>query len=229
MRMHHAVARAWPSVPTYVRTTSAYAVRVPPRAVQQLPLGVRPGAAGSLACAGVQVQVATTPCRGHSTCHDARMHQPSLYSYIPFARFRPTCACACTLHAHRALELQSTRRGRFRQQDVLLPDPCAALTSQATRASGTPSYNTSPPVQPPLHPLRRASLPALGGEAHLEDHLEDHLEAHLEIEVMQAFTSHPSRFGPYRATDCKSDQLSRQVMCCVFSRRSSWSAKRRFR
>ena len=114
-----------------VRTTSAHAVRVPPRAVQRLPLGVRPGAAGGLACAGVQVQVATTPCRGHSTCHDARMHQPSLYSYIPFARFRPTCACACTLHAHRALELQSTRRGRFRQQDVLLPDPCAALTSRA--------------------------------------------------------------------------------------------------
>ena len=70
-------------VPTYVRTTSAHAVRVPPRAVQRLPLGVRPGAAGSLACAGVQVQVATTPWRGNPTCHDTRMHQPSLYSYIP--------------------------------------------------------------------------------------------------------------------------------------------------
>ena len=53
-------------------------------------------------------------------------------------------------------------------------------------------------MQPPLHPLRRDSLPALGGEAHLEAHLEDHLEtheAHLEIEIMQAFTTHPSRFG----------------------------------
>ena len=67
-------------------------------------------------------------------------------------------------------------------------------------------------VQPPLHPLRRGSLPALGGEAHLkahleaqlEDHLEAHLEVHLEIEIMQAFTTHPSRFGPYRATDRKS-------------------------
>ena len=62
MRKLHAVARAWPRVPTCVRTTSAYAVRVPPRAVQRLPLGVRLGAARSLACAGVQVQVATTPC-----------------------------------------------------------------------------------------------------------------------------------------------------------------------
>ena len=51
-------------------------------------------------------------------------------------------------------------------------------------------------------------MPALGGEAHLEAHLEvhleDHLEAHLEIEIMQAFTTQPSRFGPYRATDRKS-------------------------
>ena len=50
-----------------------------------------------------------------------------------------------------------------------------------------------------LHPLRRDSLPALGGEAHLEDHLEADLEADLEIEIMQAFTTHPSRFGAYRA------------------------------
>ena len=39
-------------------------------------------------------------------------------------------------------------------------------------------------------------MPALGGEAHLEDHLEahleDHLETHLEIEIMQAFTTQPS-------------------------------------
>ena len=66
-----------------MRTTSAHAVRVPARAVQRLPLGVLPGAAGGLACAGVQVQVATTPWRGNPTCRDARMHQPSLYSYIP--------------------------------------------------------------------------------------------------------------------------------------------------
>ena len=124
------LACAWPRAPC-VRTTSAHAVRVPRRAVQRLPLGVLPGAAGGLACAGVQVQVATTPCRGNSTCRDARMHQPSLYSYIPFAWFRPTSACACILHAHRALEPQLSRGSRFRQQDALLPDPCAALTSRA--------------------------------------------------------------------------------------------------
>ena len=45
-----------------------------------------------------------------------------------------------------------------------------------------------PTCTAPLHPLRRDSLPALGGEAHLEAHLEDQLE----IELMQAFSYHPS-------------------------------------
>ena len=36
-----------------------------------------------------------------------------------------------TTCTQRALEPQPSRRNRFRQQDVLLPDPCAALTSPA--------------------------------------------------------------------------------------------------
>ena len=125
------------------------------------------------------------------------MHQPSPCSYIPSIGVVPSYMCTRmhTTCTQRALEPQPSRRSRFRQQDVLLPDPCAALTSRAATSWASP-YKPPPRAQPPLHPLRRDSLPALGGEAHLE--------AHLEIEVMQAFSFHPSSFGhlePQTASD----------------------------
>ena len=101
MRMHHAVARAWPvSPPMCAPPPLMLCVFLPElfsdcRSESVL---VLQAASLVLACKCRSLQL---PAEAIQPGRDARMHQPSLYSYIPFARFRPTCACACTLHAHR--------------------------------------------------------------------------------------------------------------------------------
>ena len=57
--------------------TSLMFVRVRSRVAQQIPLGVHPGAAGALACAGVQVQVLALGVA--RTCRDPPRAQPWLH------------------------------------------------------------------------------------------------------------------------------------------------------
>ena len=65
------------------------------RVAQQVPLGVRPSAAGGLACPEVQVQL-DTPLGVPPTCRTPPHAQSSLR----------LLRCGSVLHAHRALELQ---------------------------------------------------------------------------------------------------------------------------
>ena len=76
----------------------------------------------SLQLPGEAIQPAMTPeCTAFAILVHALRAVPS------YMRMRMHTTCT-----QRALEPQPSRRSRFRQQDVLLPDPCAALTSQAT-------------------------------------------------------------------------------------------------
>ena len=167
----HAVARAWPRVPTCAHL--AYVVRVPSRVAQHVPLGVRPDAAGDLACASV-LQVATTPFGVAPTCRTHAL--PSLH---PRRR-------GSILHAHRALGAVAFSRR------MCYSHPYVALTPPLRRGSALPLRMLLPATSSsPQHPLRRGSVLLLG------------VEDHLKIKVTQAFTSRPSPrtpFGPYRAT-----------------------------
>jgi hypothetical protein len=171
----HAVARAWPRVPTCAHL--AYVVRVPSRVAQQVPLGVRPDAASDLACASV-LQVATTPFGVAPTCR-SHMHSP---------RYIHVGAVPSYMHTGPL----SRRTVVFSAGRMCSSHPYAALTPPLRRGSALPLRMLLPATSSsPQHPLRRGSVLLLG------------VEDHLKIKVTQAFTSRPSPrtpFGPYRAT-----------------------------
>ena len=117
------------------------------RVAQQVPLGVRPSAAGGLACPEVQVQL-DTPLGVAPTC----CTPPHAQSSLRLLR------CGSILYAHRALELQPS--SCFQLQDLLRSHACAVLTTPSNAAQSCHWH--APPlslqVQHPLQLLLGAVL-----------------------------------------------------------------------